>query len=59
VREGGFLFGRERVVPEDAGGNVAASADGDDEMGTEGVQDVGRSFLAHLVHLYSKEKKKG
>jgi hypothetical protein len=32
----GEVMGEEEV-PEDAGGNVAASADGDDEMGTEGV----------------------
>lgn len=36
---------------EDAGGDVAAAADGDDEVGLELVQELFGRLLAQLVHL--------
>lgn len=37
--------------PQDAGGHVAAAADGDHEVGLEVVEDVGGGLLAELVDL--------
>lgn len=38
-------------IPEDTGRDVAAAADGDHEVGVEGIQDAVGRGLAQLVHL--------
>lgn len=40
-------------VPEDAGGNVASTTDGDHEIGLEVIEDLIRCILAELMDLQS------
>lgn len=41
---------------EDTGGNVAAAADCDDELGLEGLEDLDGGLLAEVVHLEGEEE---
>lgn len=40
---------------EDAGGDVAAAADGDDEVGFEGGENAGRGVLAEFMDLVRRD----
>lgn len=37
---------------QDTGGNVATTANGDHELGVEGLEDLGSDLLAQVVHLF-------
>lgn len=39
---------------QDTGGNVATAANGDHELGVEGLEDLGSDLLAQVVHLIGR-----
>lgn len=49
----GRLQPRSSSIPENAGGDITTTADGDHEVGMEAIEDLLSGGLAQLVHLSS------